>query len=153
MKPRYLLPLLLLSSSIGLGSDLIHSFKSPAFNGFGYSSHMMMTENVSRSRKQAIKDSIKMEAETARIAAQNTPLNNFINNLQARIYSQLAANLTDEIFNSSGASFGAFSLQGGATITWTRAGEFVTLYIVDPVTGTTTSIQVPVGTLGSGGGG
>jgi len=153
MKQLHLLPLLLLSSSIGLGSDLIHSFKSPAFNGFGYSSHMMMIENVSRSRKQAIKDSIKMEAETARIAAQNTPLNNFINNLQARIYSQLAANLTDEIFNSSGASFGAFALQGGATITWTRAGEFVTLYIVDPSTGSTTSIQVPVGTLGSGGGG
>lgn len=152
MKILYLLPLLLLSST-GLGSDLIHSFKSPAFNGFGYSSHMMMTENVSRSRKQAVKDSLKIEAENARIAAMNTPLNNFINNLQARIYSQLAANLTDEIFNSSGASFGAFSLQGGATITWTRAGEFVTLYIVDPATGTTTSIQVPVGTLGSGGGG
>ena len=31
-------------------------------------------------------------------------------------------------------------------------GDMVTLYIVDPATGNTTTIQVPVGTLKPGGG-
>lgn len=128
-------------------SDMVHSFKSPAFSGIGYSSHMFTEENLARTRKQTIKDVAKAEAENLKLANQNTPLNNFIVNLQARIYSQLASQVTDEIFNSSGATFGVINLQGGSTVTWNRSGEFVTLFITDPATGNITSIQVPVGTL------
>lgn len=128
-------------------SDMVHSFKSPAFSGIGYSSHVFTQENLARTRKQTIKDVAKAEAENLKLASQNTPLNNFIVNLQARIYSQLAAQVTDEIFNASGATFGVINLQGGATVTWNRSGDFVTLYIVDPSTGNMTSIQVPVGSL------
>jgi hypothetical protein len=123
------------------------TFKSPVFSGVGYSAHVFTQENLARTRKQAIKDSIKNEAEQAKIQAQNTPLNTFINNLQARIYSQLAAQVTDQIFNSGGATFGVINLQGGATITWTRNGDFATLFIFDPVLGNTTQITVPVGTF------
>lgn len=128
-------------------SDMVHAFKSPAFNGIGYSSHVFTQENLARTRKQTIKDVAKAEAENLKLASQNTPLNNFIVNLQARIYSQLASQVTDEIFNASGATFGVINLQGGATVTWNRSGDFVTLYIVDPSTGNMTSIQVPVGSL------
>lgn len=126
---------------------MLHSFKSPVFNGIGYSSHVFTQENLARTRKQTIKDLAKAEAENLKLASQNTPLNNFIVNLQARIYSQLASQVTDEIFNAAGATFGVINLQGGATVTWNRSGDFVTLYIVDPSTGNMTSIQVPVGSL------
>lgn len=131
-------------------SDMIQSFKSPTFSGSGFSSHMLTIENLARTRKQAIKDITESRAESAKLLSQNTPLNNFINNLQARIYSQLASQVTDSIFNANGALSGIINLQGGATVTWTRSGEFVTLNIVDPATGNTTTITVPVGTVSPG---
>jgi len=136
-----------------MGSDMVQAFKSPAFSGIGFSSHELTVENLARTRKQAAKDQAKADTETAKVTAQNTPLNAFINNLQARIYSQLASQVTDAIFNANGATFGIINLQGGSTVTWQKNGDMVTLYIVDPSTGNTTTIQVPVGTLNPPGGG
>ena len=142
---KHLVPLLVAVSAYG--SDMTFGFKSPAFNGVGYSSHMFTQENLARTRKQAIKDTNRNEIEQAKLQAQNTPLNTFINNLQARIYSQLAAQVTEQIFNATGQTFGIINLQGGATITWTRTGDFATLYIFDPALGNTTQITVPVGSF------
>lgn len=142
----YILQSCLLFTSL-CASDMVHSFKSPAFNGINFSGHVITIENLSRTRKQSIKDINKSELEQQKILAQNTPLNNFINNLQARIYSQLASQVTDQIFNAGGANFGIINLQGGATVTWQKNGDMVTLFIVDPATGNTTQIQVPVGVL------
>jgi hypothetical protein len=147
---RLLMALLLANTT--RASDMVHTFKSPAFNGIGYSSHMLTTENLARTRKQSIKDTAKAEIEQAKIQASNTPLNTFINNLQARIYSQLASQVTDAIFEAGEATFGVINLQGGATVTWQRSGDFATLFIVDPTSGTTTQITVPIGTLNPGGG-
>lgn len=144
----YTLIILLLSYNLK-ASDMIHSFKSSTFNGAGFSSSSLTIENLARTRKQSIKDSAKNEAQQAILQAQNTPLNTFINNLQARIYSQLASQVTDQIFNSSGPTFGVINLQGGATITWQRNGDFATLYIIDPISGNTTQITVPIGSLGT----
>jgi len=148
---KLLLTILLLTAS-SLASDMVQSFKSPAFSGIGYSAHELTIENLARTRKQTLKDIAKSDAETAKVTAQNTPLNNFINNLQARIYAQLASQVTDSIFNANGALFGIINLQGGATVTWVREGEFVTLNIIDPATGNTTTITVPVGTIAPSGG-
>ena len=147
---RLLIALLIANTTYA--SDMVHAFKSPAFNGIGYSSHMLTTENLARTRKQSIKDMAKAEIEQAKIQASNTPLNTFINNLQARIYSQLASQVTDAIFEAGEATFGVINLQGGATVTWQRSGDFATLFIVDPTSGTTTQITVPIGTLKPGGG-
>lgn len=135
--------------SISNASDMTFSYKSSTFNGQGFSSVQMTVENLARTRKQSIKDTAKNEAQQAVLQAQNTPLNTFINNLQARIYSQLASQVTDQIFNSSGQSFGVINLQGGATVTWQRNGDFATLYIIDPISGNTTQITVPIGSLGT----
>ena len=147
---RLLIALLIANTTYA--SDMVHTFKSPAFNGIGYSSHMLTTENLARTRKQSIKDTAKAEIEQAKIQASNTPLNTFINNLHARIYSQLASQVTDAIFEAGEATFGVINLQGGATVTWQRSGDFATLFIVDPTSGTTTQITVPIGTLKPGGG-
>lgn len=140
---------------------MVQSFKSPLFSGIGFSSHEITVENLARTRKQALKDQAKAEAAAAKAEETNTPLNNFINNLQARIYSQLAAQITDSIFANNAAvdggrgltqTFGVINLQGGATVTWQMVDGMVTLYIVDPSTGKTTEIQVPVDSLHPGGG-
>lgn len=149
MKSHIIYPIFaLLTLVCGLrASDMTFSYKSSTFSGQGFSSVQMTTENLARTRKQSIKDTAKNEAQQATIQAQNTPLNTFINNLQARIYSQLASQVTDQIFNSTGQTFGIINLQGGATVTWQRNGDFATLYILDPVSGNSTQITVPVGSL------
>jgi hypothetical protein len=131
---------------------MVHGFKSPIFNGANFSGHVLTVENLARTRKQAVKDNLKADLEQQKIQATNTPLNTFINNLQARIYSQLASQVTDQIFNSNGETFGIINLQGGATVTWQKNGDLVTLYINDPATGSSTQIQLPVGVLKPGGG-
>jgi len=130
----------------------VHGFKSPIFNGANFSGHVLTVENLARTRKQAVKDNLRADLEQQKIQSTNTPLNTFINNLQARIYSQLASQVTDQIFNSNGETFGIINLQGGATVTWQKNGDLVTLYINDPATGTSTQIQLPVGVLRPGGG-
>lgn len=131
---------------------MVHGFKSPIFNGANFSGHVLTVENLARTRKQAVKDNLRADLEQQKIQSTNTPLNTFINNLQARIYSQLASQVTDQIFNSNGETFGIINLQGGATVTWQKNGDLVTLYINDPATGTSTQIQLPVGVLKPGGG-
>lgn len=131
---------------------MVHGFKSPVFNGANFSGHALTVENLARTRKQAVKDNLKADLEQKKIQETNTPLNTFINNLQARIYSQLASQVTDQIFNSNGETFGIINLQGGATVTWQKNGDLVTLYINDPATGSSTQIQLPVGVLKPGGG-
>ena len=152
MKILILIALVLVNFSNAFGSDMIQGFKSPAFSGIGFSSHQITIENLARTRKQSVKDQAKADIEVAKSIAQNTPLNAFINNLQARIYSQLASQVTDAMFNSNGANFGIINLQGGSTVTWQKNGDMVTLHIVDSSTGSTTSIQVPVGSLNTIGG-
>jgi len=144
---KLIILLFLILSGCLVASDMVFSFKSATFNGAGFSATAMTIENLARTRKQSIKDTAKNEAQQAVLMSQNTPLNTFINNLQARIYSQLASQVTDQIFNSTGQSFGVINLQGGATVTWQRNGDFATLYIIDPVSGNTTQITVPVGSL------
>jgi len=147
MKHKFYIFLVIIMACTSSASDMVHGFKSATFSGVNFSNTAMTIENLARTRKQSIKEVAKSEAEQAKIQASNTPLNTFINNLQARIYSQLASQVTDQIFNSNGATFGVINLQGGSTITWQRNGDFATLYIVDPATGTTTQITVPIGSL------
>ena len=147
MKHKSYIFLIITMACGSYASDMVHGFKSATFNGVNFSNTAMTIENLARTRKQSVKDVAKAEAEQAKIQASNTPLNTFINNLQARIYSQLASQVTDQIFNSSGATFGIINLQGGATVTWQRNGDFATLFINDPASGSTTQITVPVGSL------
>jgi hypothetical protein len=151
VKKAFFLILFIFISSLR-GSEMVHAFKSPFFNGVNYSGHALTVENLARTRKQAVKDNLKADLEQKKIQETNTPLNTFINNLQARIYSQLASQVTDQIFNSNGETFGIINLQGGATVTWQKNGDLVTLYINDPATGSSTQIQLPVGVLKPGGG-
>ena len=42
-------------ATFATASELRHSFRSPAFNGQGFSSHVLTIENLTHERKQAIK--------------------------------------------------------------------------------------------------
>ena len=152
MRLPILLLLLLLFSSLLQATEVVQSFKSPAFSGIGYSSHELTLETLSFNRIQTIKDKAAAAVATDKANASNTPINQFIANLQARVYSQIAAQVTNQLFQT-GATFGTFSLPDGAYVNWTVDGGVATLSIYDASTNTTTTLKIPVGTLIIAGGG
>ena len=99
---KFLLGLLTLSLSNSYGAELQHSFSSPAFSGIGYSSHVLtikQLEDQQKEKNKAAADAIKAKAEAD---AMNTPQAKFVSNLESRVYSQLAKQLTDSLFGASG---------------------------------------------------
>jgi len=61
------------------------TFKSPSFNGIGYSSHVLTIENQEATRKKALEDRIQAALDKAAADAKNTNLQKFLNNLESRI--------------------------------------------------------------------
>lgn len=98
---NYLLVLLTISLNSN-AAELQHYFSSPAFSGVGYSSHVLtikQLEDQQREKNTAKAEAIKAKAEAD---AMNTPQAKFVSNLESRVYSQLAKQLTDSLFGSSG---------------------------------------------------
>ena len=126
------------------------TFKSPAFNGNGYSAHILTIENQEHSRKKAIEDALEAARKAAERDADNTTMAKFIRNLESRIYSQMSKQLVESMFsNDNAATFGSFTLEGNVvtyeTLTQASGEDVIQLRIVDEY-GTETLIEIPVGT-------
>jgi curli production assembly/transport component CsgF len=120
---------------------MVHQFKSPSFNGVNTSAHWLTIENQEASRRKAIQDKIEADLKAAIQAEQNSILNKFMTNLQSRIYSQLAKQLTDNLFGPNAQDTGSFELDGNM-ITFEKNLDGITLIIKQP-DGTSTSITIP----------
>ena len=127
------------------GSELKFQFKSPVFNGVGYSGHILNQENISFTRKSNIAEEAEALALQLQLAESRTPENVFMTNLQSRIYSELTKSITEQLFSESAAT-GSFTLED-STITWTEDSDNITLDVYDSLTGSTTTIVIPVGSL------
>jgi membrane-bound inhibitor of C-type lysozyme len=127
-----------------------YTFKSPAFNGSGYSSHVLTIENQEYTRQKAVRDAIQAAIDKAAADKNNTNLAKFLNNLESRIYAQISQNLASAMFannnctssNNVGCS-GTLNFEGN-TIFWTKSSTDVTLQVTDTV-GNQTTIHVPLG--------
>ena len=150
-----LLPSLAMAAPVG---DF--QFKSPAFNGVGYSSHVLTIENQEQTRQKAREDKIQAAIDKAAADAKNTNLSKFLSNLESRIYAQISQNVATAMFaNNSCSVSNADSCQGsinfqGNTISWNRVsdamnctgsanGTCIQLAVKDP-SGSTTNIYVPL---------
>ena len=99
MKALLLIPLLIISNSRVLSTELQFQFKSPTFNGVGYSAHVLTIENLEATRRQKLAEDKKAEAIKAASDAKNTNLAKFLNNLESRIYATLSQKIAE--FNRS----------------------------------------------------
>ena len=139
--------LLILLPSLLLGSEIVFEFKSPTFNGVGYSSHQLSKEQISFNRRKSIADEIKSIALQAELAESRSALNTFLSSLQARIYSELAKQVTDQLFSDDGQESGTFTIEGN-TINWYKSADNqIYLNINDVTTGDSTEIIIPIGSL------
>lgn len=143
MKKIIILMSLLTSSS--MATELQFQYKSPAFNGVGYSAHVLTIENLEQTRKQKIIDDKKADAIKAANDAKNTNLAKFLNNLESRIYATLSQKIAEQLFKDNGATSGDFDISGNH-VSWTSDGSNITLRITDPG-GSVTEVIVPYGSL------
>lgn len=119
------------------------TFKSPSFNGIGYSSHVLTIENQEATRRKALQDQIQSAIDKAAADAKNTNLQKFLNNLESRIYAQISQNLATAMFANGGSNSGSLNFEGN-TIFWTKDSSNVYLNVTDTV-GNVTQITVPLG--------
>jgi membrane-bound inhibitor of C-type lysozyme len=124
-------------------APLDFGFKSPSFNGNGYSSHVLTIENQEHTRQEQVKKDIQAALDKAAADAKNTNLQKFLNNLESRIYAQISQNLATAMFANGGSSSGTLNFEGN-TIFWTKDSANVYLTVTDTV-GNQTQITVPLG--------
>jgi hypothetical protein len=138
-----------LFTSSAFSSELTFDFDSPSFSGKGKSSHYLTIENIEKTRKDAIKAAEKAAADKVIADAKATAIAKFKANLEARFYTALAKQVTDNVFGSDGLQqdSGTFtSPVGGEVITWTTTGtgnnDTVTV-VVTETDGTVTTFTMP----------
>ena len=120
-----------------------YNFKSPSFNGSGYSSHVLTIENQEYTRRQQMAKDIQAALQAQVAAASNTNLSKFMNNLESRIYAQISQNLATAMFASGGTTSGTLNFEGN-TIFWSKDSSNVYLTVTDTV-GNQTQVTVPLG--------
>jgi len=125
-----------------------YNFSNPSFSGQGFSQHILTLEQMTQKNEQAIDERERALAEQIQRELDNSNLNKFLNNVEARIYAEMSKQLVDAIFGDNPSESGVIEL-GGNTIEYRNDGVDVYLTITDQ-DGNTTEIVVPYGTLGIG---
>lgn len=126
-----------LALALNAQAELVQQFKNPTFSGQGWASHVLTVEQMRQSAQNS-KDS-KAAADKARIEAEaaNTPLARFMNLFTGQVYSQLATQLTNNLFKDCVAAnpqqciSGEFMVADTQKIVWLKANGNVTLTVYD----------------------
>ena len=147
--------LLLLALPV-MASELVHRFNSPSFNGINQSAHYLTIDEQERTRADDLASEIQEKLDEAEREADNTVLSKCIRNLESRIYSTLAKDLVESLFNYDGIPTSEtpitveINLEGNI-LRWVNDGTTITLTIeewFDGVMISTTEIVIPVGNFG-----
>jgi hypothetical protein len=149
MKYTIALGAMLVFAGSAFATELVHEFKSPAFSGIGYSSHVLTIEQLESNRKKAIKDEEKAELDRADRELKSTNAYKFKNNLESRIYAQLSKQISDKIFGETGTGgntdWATTATPFGDTIKWKREGDRIYVSVTNSNGDTMAEFDVPVG--------
>jgi len=139
---KYLLIILMMGANTSFANELVYQFKSPAFNGNGYSSHVLTIENLTHQRKKDIESKRESDLREAEREAKNTNVNKFLANLESRIYAELSKQISDKLFGENPQSSGTIDLLGNM-VSYEMTDDMVTLTVVQ-TDGSTTVVEIPV---------
>ena len=139
-----------------MASELVYRFNSPAFNGINQSAHYLTVDEQERTRGDKLAEDMQESLDEAEREADNTDLSKFIRNLESRIYSTLAKDLSESLFNYDGIPTSENPITGeinleGNILRWVNDGTTITLTVeewFDGVLISTTEIVIPVGDFG-----
>lgn len=126
------------------------TFKSPAFNGNGYGTYVLTIENEQYTRQQTINQAVQAAAAQAKADAANTPINQFLTNLESRIYAQISQNTATAMFSGTSSicvstAACSFQFDANTAISWYWAGTNIVMQVTQP-SGSST-ITVPTGSF------
>lgn len=126
------------------------TFKSPAFNGNGYGTYVLTIENEQYTRQQTINQAVQAAAQQAKADAANTPINQFLTNLESRIYAQISQNTATAMFSGTSSTCVStaacsFQFDANTSISWYWAGTNIVMQVTQP-SGSST-ITVPTGSF------
>jgi hypothetical protein len=121
-------------------AELVQQFRDPTFSGQGWSSQVLTLEQMRESAKATVDSKAAAAQAAADAAAQNTPLAKFMALFTGQVYSQLATQLTNNLFkdcvSGGGASCtdGTFNVSTTQQIYWQKVGGNVTLNVYSGTT-------------------
>lgn len=130
------------------------SFKSPAFNGAGYSSHVLTIENQEHTRQKERADKIQAAIDKEIADKKNTNIAKFMNNLESRIYAQFSQNLATAMFANGNCATVSDPCQGTfvmekdvngvalTSIAWQKIGTNIEMTVLQ--NGVPTTIIIPL---------
>ena len=78
-------------------TELVHKFGSPSFSGINQSAHYLTIDEQERTRKEALAQKAQDALDEAQREAENTTLAKFLRNLESRIYSTLAKDISESL--------------------------------------------------------
>jgi hypothetical protein len=152
---KALIPLLVLATTVS-ATEIVHKFGSPSFSGINQSAHYLTIDEQERTRKDALAQKAQDALEEAQREAENTTLAKFLRNLESRIYSTLAKDISESLFNYGTVPTvdnpvsGEIWLEGNRLL-WVNDGISITLTVeewFDGVMISSTVIVIPVGSFG-----
>jgi hypothetical protein len=149
MTRTFLIALLLIVGSQASAGELTHQFKSPAFSGNGYSSHVLTIDQLEKQRKQDNEDKAQADLDRAERLRKSTNLYKFQNNLESRIYAQLSKQIADNLFgenaSDSNTDWATVETPFGDNIKWKREADIIYVEIYDSNGDLASEFQTPVG--------
>jgi hypothetical protein len=142
--------ILLAISPIAKSSELEYRFSSPAFNGNGYSSHVLTIEQLETNRKKDIEDDIQAEEDKALRDLKATNSYKFRNNLESRIYATLSKNIADQLFGEDDLStvdgeWYSAETPFGDNVSWKREDNRIYITVSDSNGDLVSEFDVPIG--------
>ena len=148
---RYLITIILFITATTVCADsLTFGFNSPAFNGNGYSSHVLTIEQLEANRRKEIKDDEQAAIDKAERDLKSTNAYKFKNNLESRIYATLSKQIADNMFGEGATiaddTWYESETPFGDTVKWKR-GTDARIYVVitDSNGDVVAEFDVPVG--------
>jgi hypothetical protein len=115
-------------------AEIVQQFKNPTFSGQGWASHVLTLEQMRQGAKNSVESKAAADKAAAEAALQNTPLAKFMALFTGQVYSQLATQLTNNLFKECtgpNCSNGDFLVSETQKIIWQKAGGQVTLTVYD----------------------
>jgi len=152
---KIIIPVLLIAGTLN-ATELVHKFGSPSFSGINQSAHYLTIDEQERTRKEALAQKAQDALEEAQREAENTTLAKFLRNLESRIYSTLAKDISESLFDYNNPGTVENPVSGeiwleGNRLLWVNNGITITLTVeewFDGVLISSTVITIPVGSFG-----
>ena len=149
MQKFYILALTTLLTTAVHAGEITHQFKSPAFSGNGYSTHVMTIHQLEQNRKDKLEEDRQAAIDKAEREYKSTNMYKFKNNLESRIYAQLSKQIADSLFGEDSGLADTDWVENttpfGDTIRWKRENDIVYVEIYDSNGDLASEFQTPVG--------